>query len=155
MCTPLLERPPSLSTASISTDYSPTLNDTSSEHKESAVTIDPEHPDDTDILVFGFQELDLSTEALIYSTKTTREDAWCAAIFAALGDKASRYEKVGLAHRHSSVHYHGLLHTLPVARLEATRRRSDRDHCKVFSEKLFLECDHFLCRYRIDGRYGK
>lgn len=47
-----------------------------------------------DILVLGFQELDLSTEALLYSTGTTREDAWNRAIFAALGEKAVRYEKV-------------------------------------------------------------
>ncbi|KAG6840962.1 hypothetical protein C0991_002944 [Blastosporella zonata] len=39
---------------------------------------------DPDILVLGFQELDLSTEALVYSTGTAREDAWCQAVFAAL-----------------------------------------------------------------------
>ncbi len=46
------------------------------------------------MFVIGFQELDLSTEALIYSTGTAREDAWCVAIFAALGEKAVLYEKV-------------------------------------------------------------
>jgi hypothetical protein len=35
------------------------------------------------VLVLGFQELDLSTEALIYSMNTLREDAWCRAVFAA------------------------------------------------------------------------
>ncbi|CCL99367.1 uncharacterized protein FIBRA_01385 [Fibroporia radiculosa] len=49
---------------------------------------------DSDLLVFAFQELDLSTEALLYSTKTVREDAWCAALFAGLGEKASLYEKL-------------------------------------------------------------
>ncbi|KAK1220132.1 hypothetical protein PQX77_017122 [Marasmius sp. AFHP31] len=92
------KRPPSPSIRSTFTDYSATLNDASSERKseniEPAVTIDPEHPDDPDILVFGFQELDLSTEALIYSTSTTREEAWCTAIFSALGDKAAHYEKL-------------------------------------------------------------
>lgn len=49
---------------------------------------------DPDIITLGFQELDLSTEALIYSTGTAREDAWCLAVFAALGEKAVYYEKV-------------------------------------------------------------
>ncbi|KAJ3724182.1 DNase I-like protein [Lentinula guzmanii] len=49
---------------------------------------------DPDILVLGFEELDLSTEALLYSTSTAREDAWTVAIFAALGEKAQMYEKL-------------------------------------------------------------
>lgn len=49
------------------------------------------HPD---LLVLGFQELDLSTEALVYSSGAAREDAWCHAIFAALGEKIELYEKV-------------------------------------------------------------
>ncbi|KAF9810224.1 hypothetical protein IEO21_07066 [Rhodonia placenta] len=49
---------------------------------------------DPDIFVLAFQELDLSTEALLYSTKTVREDAWVTAIFAGLGEKAVLYEKV-------------------------------------------------------------
>ena len=48
----------------------------------------PEDSSDPDMLVLGFQELDLSTEALLYSTKTVREEAWCVAIFAGLGEKA-------------------------------------------------------------------
>ena len=47
-----------------------------------------------DVIILGFQELDLSTEALIYSTGTAREDAWYLAVFAALGEKAAQYEKV-------------------------------------------------------------
>lgn len=47
-----------------------------------------------DIFALGFQELDLSTEALLYSTSSTREDAWCVAAFAALGEKGPLYEKV-------------------------------------------------------------
>jgi len=50
--------------------------------------------DDPDVLALGFQELDLSTEALIYSSNTIREDAWTVAILAALGEKAVKYEKV-------------------------------------------------------------
>ena len=49
---------------------------------------------DPDIFVLGFQELDLSAEALIYYASTAKEDAWCHAIFAALGEKAIKYEKV-------------------------------------------------------------
>jgi phosphatidylinositol-bisphosphatase len=47
-----------------------------------------------DLLVLGFQELDLSTEALIYATSTIKEEAWCTAAFAALGAQAELYEKV-------------------------------------------------------------
>ncbi|KAJ7620458.1 DNase I-like protein [Roridomyces roridus] len=47
-----------------------------------------------DLYVLGFQELDLSTEALIYSTTTVKEDAWCTAVFAALGERAEGYEKL-------------------------------------------------------------
>jgi len=50
-----------------------------------------------DMFVLGFQELDLSTEALIYSTNTLREDAWCRAVFAALGERAILYNKVPYA----------------------------------------------------------
>jgi inositol polyphosphate 5-phosphatase INPP5B/F len=64
--------------------------------------------DDPDMLVLGFQELDLSTEALLYSTGTMREDAWCLAVFAGLGEKADLYEKVKYSRRfdfHSSSHF--------------------------------------------------
>ncbi|KAJ7672386.1 DNase I-like protein [Mycena polygramma] len=47
-----------------------------------------------DLLVLGFQELDLSTEALIYATSTLKEGAWCTAAFAALGAQAELYEKL-------------------------------------------------------------
>ena len=49
---------------------------------------------DPDMFVLGFQELDLSAEALIYYSSSAREDAWCHAIFAALGEKVIKYEKV-------------------------------------------------------------
>lgn len=51
-----------------------------------------------DVLVFGFQELDLSTEALIYSTTTAKEEAWCDAIVESMADQASNYVKVCLAY---------------------------------------------------------
>jgi inositol polyphosphate 5-phosphatase INPP5B/F len=40
----------------------------------------PTYEDLPDLFVFGFQELDLSTGALIYATPATREDAWTKAI---------------------------------------------------------------------------
>ncbi|GLB39715.1 putative inositol polyphosphate phosphatase, catalytic domain homologues [Lyophyllum shimeji] len=49
---------------------------------------------DPDMIVLGFQELDLSTEALLYSIGTAREDAWCMAVFAALGEKGVLYTKL-------------------------------------------------------------
>jgi len=47
-----------------------------------------------DLLVLGFQELDHSAEAFIYTANPTREDAWCTAVVAALGERGSRYEKL-------------------------------------------------------------
>ncbi|KAJ7450812.1 DNase I-like protein [Mycena latifolia] len=47
-----------------------------------------------DLLVLGFQELDLSAEALLYASSAAREDAWSAAVFAALGERAAMYEKL-------------------------------------------------------------
>ncbi|KAL1739864.1 Endonuclease/exonuclease/phosphatase, partial [Schizophyllum fasciatum] len=57
------------------------------------VPADP-NSSETDLLVFGFQELDLSTEALLYSTSTAKEEAWLKAIFAALGEEGANYEKL-------------------------------------------------------------
>jgi len=50
--------------------------------------------DDPDIFLFGFQELDLSAGALLYSTSTFLEEAWTEAILAAMGAKAGIYTKV-------------------------------------------------------------
>ncbi|KAL1720460.1 hypothetical protein EV715DRAFT_289427 [Schizophyllum commune] len=61
--------------------------------KDAAIPADPESSE-TDLLVFGFQELDLSTEALLYSTSTAKEEAWLKAIFAALGEEGDNYEKL-------------------------------------------------------------
>ncbi|PFH50872.1 hypothetical protein AMATHDRAFT_60376 [Amanita thiersii Skay4041] len=47
-----------------------------------------------DLLVLGFQELDLSTEALIYSGGVIKEEAWCTAVVAALGEIGPQYEKL-------------------------------------------------------------
>ncbi|EJD47455.1 DNase I-like protein [Auricularia subglabra TFB-10046 SS5] len=44
--------------------------------------------DEPDILVVGFQELDLSAEALLYSTNPAKEDAWTAAILESLGTRS-------------------------------------------------------------------
>ncbi|KAH8118813.1 DNase I-like protein [Phellopilus nigrolimitatus] len=45
---------------------------------------------DPDMIVLGFQELDLSAEALLYSYTTAREDMWLESIFAALGELVSK-----------------------------------------------------------------
>lgn len=50
--------------------------------------------DDPDVIVVAFQELDLSAGALLYSTETTREEAWYTAVLAGLGEKAVEYDKV-------------------------------------------------------------
>lgn len=49
---------------------------------------------DPDILVLGFQELDLSAEALLISYTTDREEMWLSSIFAALGEAGAKYTKV-------------------------------------------------------------
>jgi hypothetical protein len=45
-------------------------------HSERYLRLDSDE-ENPDIIVLGFQELDLSAEALIYSTSTEREDSWC------------------------------------------------------------------------------
>ncbi|KLO08776.1 DNase I-like protein [Schizopora paradoxa] len=49
---------------------------------------------DPDILVFGFQELDVSAEALLISYTTDREDMWLNSIFSALGEAGESYTKL-------------------------------------------------------------
>lgn len=50
--------------------------------------------EEPDLLIIGFQELDLSTEALIYSYTTAKEELWLASIFAGLGEVRDQYAKV-------------------------------------------------------------
>ncbi|KAG8976093.1 hypothetical protein FRB90_009338 [Tulasnella sp. 427] len=47
-----------------------------------------------DIFVFGFQELDLSTEALLYLSTTEKEETWFDAIIEDLGDSSKDYVKL-------------------------------------------------------------
>ena len=49
-----------------------------------------------DILIFGFEEVDLSTGALLYSVSTALEEAWTQTIFTGLGQHAHSYVKVAL-----------------------------------------------------------
>ncbi|CAO3665848.1 unnamed protein product [Umbelopsis ramanniana] len=46
-----------------------------------------------DIYIIGLQEMDLSTEAYLW-TDPTRENAWCDAVMGGLGNRAQRYRKV-------------------------------------------------------------
>ncbi|KAI1792704.1 DNase I-like protein [Ganoderma leucocontextum] len=78
-------------TASVATAVEVTSTETTVSDPPSDVAEDPSDPD---MLILGFQELDLSTEALLYSVKTAREEAWCTAVFAGLGEKAVLYEKL-------------------------------------------------------------
>ena len=71
-----------------------------------------------DIFVFGFQELDLSPEALLYLSTTEKEDSWCDAIFEDLGDAAEDYVKVTL----TKSPVREMLSYRQTARLEATGR---------------------------------
>lgn len=57
-------------------------------------TADEQAFGEPDLLVLGFQEVDLSTEALLYTTSTLKEDQWLTAILASLGEKRVLYEKV-------------------------------------------------------------
>lgn len=47
-----------------------------------------------DLYVFGFQELDLSGQALLYQPTTRKEELWMNAITEALGSAAANYVKV-------------------------------------------------------------
>lgn len=105
---------------------------------------------DPDVLVLGFEELDLSTEALLYSTSTVREDAWTAAIFAALGEKSEIYEKVSILD-HSRLAY---IEYPREARLEATGWHADHHHCQEVFDSVFLRYPIFYCWSRHNGTDG-
>ena len=105
MCTPqsyrqfhLISCPPPVRAAPNPEDGVPTDSEQEKETETDNYVAEPVDPSDPgpDMFVLAFQELDLSAEALIYSTGTAREDAWCVAVFAALGEKAVRYKKVCL-----------------------------------------------------------
>lgn len=63
----------------------------------STPSLPEEYSDLPDLFILGFQEVDLSTESLIYRTSSAREEAWGAAIFEALGKFADQYIKVNRA----------------------------------------------------------
>jgi phosphatidylinositol-bisphosphatase len=44
--------------------------------------------------VLGFQELDLSAEALLISSTTLKEDLWCEAIMRDMAELGDQYVKV-------------------------------------------------------------
>ncbi|KAJ1300525.1 hypothetical protein OPQ81_005336 [Rhizoctonia solani] len=48
----------------------------------------------SDLIVLGFQELDLSTEALLISTTTLKEDLWCEALMRDLAELGDEYVKL-------------------------------------------------------------
>ncbi|KAF8601327.1 DNase I-like protein [Ceratobasidium sp. AG-I] len=47
-----------------------------------------------DLIVLGFQELDLSTEALLITSTTLREDLWCEALMRDLAELGDQYVKL-------------------------------------------------------------
>lgn len=47
-----------------------------------------------DMLILGFEEVDLSTGALLYSNSTVLEEAWTQTIVTSLGEHAHSYVKV-------------------------------------------------------------
>ena len=70
------------------------INPNSSKSDPVELKSDSETEATPDILVLGFQEVDLSTEALLYSTSTLREDAWCNSVLAGLGAVRGDYVKL-------------------------------------------------------------
>lgn len=106
---------------------------------------------DPDVLVLAFQELDLSTEALLYSTKTIREDAWTTAIFAALGERAETYEKV----RQVSPHSLNSSAQRPPARLKTARRDAVNHDRKEDFKTLLHQYRDLLRWFWYHGAYGQ
>ena len=80
--------------------------------------------DDPDLIILGFQELDLSASALLYSTDLTREDAWVTAAMAGLGEKAELYTKVG-----HHLPQHSLRPRVLIARLFRSSHLSNWSEC--------------------------
>ena len=94
---------------------------------------------DPDIFVLGFQELDLSAEALIYYASTAREDAWCHAIFAALGEKAIKYEKVRRFMLFHAIH---LILFISEVSLKATCWNARRSLSEKVTQALLWKCEN-------------
>lgn len=98
--------------------------------------VDELDPDEPDLFVFAFQELDLSTEALLYSSSTMREDAWCYAIFAALGEKGVKYEKVSVKFLHCLFDFEKLF----AVGVKATGWHAYSSYSQKIFETLFWRC---------------
>lgn len=106
---------------------------------------------DPDILVLGFQELDRSTEALLYTTSTLKEDEWLTAIFAGLGEKHVLYEKVYTDQRNQiRVDYHRTL----LARFKATGWHATRGDREESPGPLFYRRSVVRCWFRYHGIHG-
>jgi hypothetical protein len=69
---------PSVSSTSASSKGTEAVTASSiAESSSETLTPDVVDNEDPDLIVLGFQEVDLSTEALMYANTTEREDAWC------------------------------------------------------------------------------
>jgi hypothetical protein len=106
---------------------------------------------DPDIFVLGFQELDLSAEALIYYASTAREDAWCHAIFAALGEKAIKYEKV--RHVMFFLAIQLILFIFEVS-LKATCWNAHCSLSEKVTQALLWKCENFYSWFGDSWTYG-
>jgi hypothetical protein len=102
--------------------------------------------------VLAFQELDLSTEALIYYANTVREDAWSHAIFAALGEKVIKYEKVS---------YKILRFIMPSnsnflseVSLKATCWHAYHSFSEKVTQESLWQCENFCSWLRNSWRHG-
>ena len=123
----------------LSCSVSLTLSHKGEGNEKIPLRADTDDPD-PDIFVLGFQELDLSAEALIYYASTAREDAWCHAIFAALGEKAIKYEKV----RHL-MFFHAIQLILFIfeVSLKATCWNARRSLSEKVTQVLLWKCENF------------
>lgn len=113
--------------------------------------VDSIHPEEPDLLVLGFQEVDLSTEALLYSTGTAKEDAWCMAVFAALGEKADWYEKA--SHKYSLARLRRCA-DCKTAGFEAARWHAHRRDCEEITQVVFFGHSDVWSWCRNNGCHG-
>ncbi|KAG6842849.1 hypothetical protein H0H93_003184, partial [Arthromyces matolae] len=90
---PTLTPPPEKNSTDEDRNVDDHVKEASGASSTSTTSVRSDLDTDPDLLVLGFQELDLSTEALVYSLGSAREDAWCQAVLAALGEKRDLYEK--------------------------------------------------------------
>lgn len=93
-----------------------------------------------DLFVFSFQELDLSSQALIYQTTPRKEELWLNAIMEALGSASTDYVKVRLGLSYSVTRTVLKFVLLSIANIQAVGWDVDTGNSSQVNQALHRRC---------------